>query len=195
MKRKRHVVVDTAGLPLGVLITAANVSDQAGARELLKEVCLRFGWLRHIWADAGYLGQKLLAAVQQLIPNRGLRIQIVKRSDLHRHSFEILPHQLVLERPFAWLSFSPPLPKTTKSRPITVGLSSSSPLLESCSNVSLANFWTVSKEITNAAWRTSLCVLSSPLICSSGCSASSNIPSSRYPRKAGAGTCLCQLIF
>ena len=73
MGRKRHVVVDTAGLLLGVLITAANVSDQAGARELLKEVCLRFGWLRHIWADAGYLGQKLLAAVQQLIPNRGLR--------------------------------------------------------------------------------------------------------------------------
>ena len=55
MGRKRHVVVDTAGLLLGVLITAANVSDQAGARELLKEVWLRFGWLRHIWADAGYL--------------------------------------------------------------------------------------------------------------------------------------------
>jgi len=103
--------VDTAGLLLGVLITAANVSDQAGARELLKEVCLRFGWLRHIWADAGYLGQKLLAAVQQLIPNRGLRIQIVKRSDLHRHSFEILPRRWVVERTFAWLSFSRRLAK------------------------------------------------------------------------------------
>jgi len=111
MGRKRHVVVDTAGLLLGVLITAANVSDQAGARKLLKEVCLRFGWLRHIWADAGYLGQKLLAAVQQLIPNRGLRIQIVKRSDLHRHSFEILPRRWVVERTFAWLSFSRRLAK------------------------------------------------------------------------------------
>ena len=64
-----------------------------------------------IWADAGYLGQKLLAAVQQLIPNRGLRIQIVKRSDLHRHSFEILPRRWVVERTFAWLSFSRRLAK------------------------------------------------------------------------------------
>jgi transposase len=52
-----------------------------------------------------------LAAVQQLIPNRGLRIQIVKRSDLHRHSFEILPRRWVVERTLAWLSFSRRLAK------------------------------------------------------------------------------------
>jgi transposase len=61
--------------------------------------------------DAAYLGQKLLAAAQQLIPNRGLRIQVVKRSDLHRHSFKILSRRWVLERTFAWLSFSRRLTK------------------------------------------------------------------------------------
>src|SRR6476659_10445410 len=97
-----------------------------------KEVCLRFGWLRHIWADAGYLGQKLLAAAQQLIPNRGLRIQVVKRSDLHRHSFKILSRRWVLERAFAWLSFSRRLTKDYEVNTDHSRRSSSSPSLESC---------------------------------------------------------------
>jgi len=106
MGRKRHVVVDTSGLVLGVLITAANLSDQAGARILLKKVALRFGWVRHVWADAGYLGQKLLDSIHQLLPARGFRIQVVKRNELHRHSFKVLPRRWVVERIFAWLSFS-----------------------------------------------------------------------------------------
>ena len=45
--RKRHLVVDTLGPLLGVLVTAANVSNPAGAAMLLPEVIGRFGWLRH----------------------------------------------------------------------------------------------------------------------------------------------------
>ncbi|MBE7157773.1 MAG: transposase [Rhodospirillales bacterium] len=50
--RKRHLVVDTLGLILGVLVTPANVSDPAGSAQLLPEVVGRFGWLRHFWATA-----------------------------------------------------------------------------------------------------------------------------------------------
>lgn len=49
--RKRHLVVNTLGLLLGVLVTPANVSDPAGAAQLLPAVVGRFGWLRHFWAD------------------------------------------------------------------------------------------------------------------------------------------------
>jgi hypothetical protein len=73
-----------------------------------------------------------------------LRIQVVKRSDLHRHSFKSCPAGGFLNAPSLGFPSLAALPRTTKSIPITAGRSSSSPSLESCSNVSPATFWTVS---------------------------------------------------
>lgn len=76
--RKRHLVVDTLGLILGVLVTAANISDSAGARQLLPKVLERFGWLRLIWADATYQGAALVEFVRRLFPRRGFGLEIVR---------------------------------------------------------------------------------------------------------------------
>ena len=55
--RKRHLLVDTLGLLLWVCVTPADVSERAGARTLLGPALRWFGWLRCIWADAGYAGE------------------------------------------------------------------------------------------------------------------------------------------
>lgn len=58
--RKLHVLVDTLGLVLMVLVTAANISDQRGAKILLwkaRRQGASLGRLVRIWADAGYQGK------------------------------------------------------------------------------------------------------------------------------------------
>src|SRR5215213_4511788 len=52
--RKRHIVTDTLGLMLFVLVHGADVQDRDGAPALLKAIRHRFPWLRHIFADGGY---------------------------------------------------------------------------------------------------------------------------------------------
>ena len=61
--RKRHIVTDTLGLMLFVLVHGADVQDRDGAPALLKAILHRFPWLRHIFADGGYAGEKLRAAL------------------------------------------------------------------------------------------------------------------------------------
>src|SRR3982751_5332205 len=76
--RKRHIVTDTLGLMLFVLVHGADVQDRDGAPALLKAIRHRFPWLRHIFADGGYAGDKLRAALQ----GQGVwSIEIIKRSD------------------------------------------------------------------------------------------------------------------
>jgi transposase len=63
----------------------------------------RFGWLRCIFVDGGYAGA-LGVWVRQLLPRRGLRLKIVKRSEADKHRFAILPKRWIVERTFGWLS-------------------------------------------------------------------------------------------
>ncbi len=70
-------MVDTLGLILGVLVTPANVSDPAGAAQLLPEVICRFGRVRHFWADQTYRGMNVVGQLRECFPRRGLRVQIV----------------------------------------------------------------------------------------------------------------------
>ena len=96
--RKRHLLVDTLGLVLSVVVHSAALQDRDGAKLLLPAL-LRFGWVRKVFADGGYAGQ-LLQWVSNLIPGRGLQLEIIKRTDA---GFKILPKRWVVERTFAWL--------------------------------------------------------------------------------------------
>jgi putative transposase len=101
--RKRHLLVDTLGLILQVVVHSAAVQDRDGAKLVLPVLLERFGWLRCIFVDGGYAGA-LGVWVRQLLPRRGLRLQIVKRSEADKHRFAILPKRWIVERTFGWLS-------------------------------------------------------------------------------------------
>ena len=99
--RKRHLVVDSLGLIVAVLVTAASVQDRDGAKRLL--VLLQHGWirLRTIWADGSYAG-KLIPWLWLLRARHRIRLQIVRRSDA-KQGFQILPKRWIVERTFGWL--------------------------------------------------------------------------------------------
>ena len=98
--RKRHLLVDTLGLILGVVVHSAGIQDRDGAKPLL-EKALWSGWLRVIWADGAYAGT-LQNWFKQLRVGRSARIEIV--SKLAEKGFQLLPKRWVIERTFAWLS-------------------------------------------------------------------------------------------
>ena len=98
--RKRHILTDTIGLPVGMIVHPADVQDRDGAPALLEKVRSGFPWLRHVFADGGYAGDKLKEAIAGL---GDWTIEIVKRSDAAR-GFVLLPRRWVVERTFAWLN-------------------------------------------------------------------------------------------
>jgi putative transposase len=97
--RKRHIITDTLGLLIFVLVHGADIQDRDAAPDLFKAVRFRCPWLRHIFADGGYAGQKLKDAIRG---HGSWTIEIVKRSDTAK-GFVVLPGRWVVERAFAWL--------------------------------------------------------------------------------------------
>ena len=98
--RKRHILTDTIGLPVGMIVHPADIQDRDGAPSLLARVRNSFPWLRHVFADGGYAGEKLQDALENL---GDWTIEIVKRSDIAK-GFVLLPRRWVVERTFAWLN-------------------------------------------------------------------------------------------
>ncbi len=96
--RKRHIVVDTMGLLLVVVVTAASMQDRDGAIRLLAAVRERFSTITLVWADGGYAGRLLDWARSVL----ALTVQVVKRTD-DTSGFKVLPRRWVVERTFGWL--------------------------------------------------------------------------------------------
>ncbi|MFF8996383.1 IS5 family transposase, partial [Streptomyces sp. NPDC014983] len=96
--RKRHVVVDTLGLLLGVMVTAADVGDRTAAQVLLAQVAAAHHRLALVWADGGYTG----SLVERCLAAFALVLAIVKRSDDMR-GFVVLPKRWIVERLFAHL--------------------------------------------------------------------------------------------
>jgi len=98
--RKRHILTDTDGNLVHAVIHSADIQDRDGAPLVLAEIIHRFPWLRHVFADGGYAGNKLLQA-----PCKAgkWRVEVIKRSDA-ADFFEVLPRRLFVERTFAWLS-------------------------------------------------------------------------------------------
>ena len=101
--RKRHLLVDTMGLILLVLVHPADVQDRDGARLLLAMLAGRRGFsrLQLIWADAGYAGQQLIEWMFQKFGSGRLRIEIVRRMEEHR--FSVVKRRWIVERTFGWL--------------------------------------------------------------------------------------------
>lgn len=96
--RKRHMVTDTQGLPLAVLVHAANIQDSHGAVPLLASLRAAFPKLRHIFADRVYRGDKLRNAAAEF---GRWTIEIVTRSE-RIGTFKPEPKRWVIERTFAW---------------------------------------------------------------------------------------------
>jgi putative transposase len=97
--RKRHLLVDTLGLLLVVVVHAAGIQDRDGARLVLEQAKSRFPTLQLIWADGGYAGQ-LIAWVQETC---GWILQTILRP-VGLQGFVVLPRRWVVERTFAWLT-------------------------------------------------------------------------------------------
>jgi putative transposase len=98
--RKRHLVVDTLGLVLTVLVHSAGIQDAAGAKLVLSRLAQlkeRFPRLQLIWADGAYA-----SVVEWTCALAGWVLQIVKRPDAAK-GFVPLPRRWVVERTIAWL--------------------------------------------------------------------------------------------
>jgi len=95
--RKRHILVDTLGLLLTVLVTAADVSDADGGVQLLARLAERAPRLELIWGDSKYGGRFRDAAKTQ----RGWRVETVTRP-AEAVGFQVLPRRWVVERTFGW---------------------------------------------------------------------------------------------
>jgi transposase len=98
--RKRHIITDTCGFLIGLLVHTADIQDRDGAVPLLASIRKSHPWLRHVFADGGYAGQKLKGALKLI---GQWKIEIVKRSDQAK-GFHVLPRRWVVERTFAWLN-------------------------------------------------------------------------------------------
>jgi putative transposase len=96
--RKRHIVTDTEGLLLTLLVQTGNVQDNHGAVPLLRSIGRMFPKLRHIFADRVYRGPKLLDALSDL---GRWTIEIVTRPQ-SVGTFKPEPRRWVVERTFAW---------------------------------------------------------------------------------------------
>ena len=97
--RKRHIVVDTLGNLLKVVVHAANIQDYHGAKIVLTQVIALVRTLKHLWADGIYKNGGLIEWASQAL---ALVLEIVPRLT-DQKGFHVLPRRWVVERTFAWL--------------------------------------------------------------------------------------------
>ncbi len=97
--RKRHLLVDTLGLPLSIYVTSADVQDRVGAQCLLAGLKPLLPRLKKIWADGAYTGEKLAGWCEE---QGGWELEIVER-EREAKGFEVLPKRWIVERTFSWL--------------------------------------------------------------------------------------------
>ena len=99
--KKRHVLVDTQGLMLHAIVTAADIQDCDGRAWLLGTLFGLYPFLLKLYADGGYQGPEFRASVNAVLSK--LDFEIVKRSD-RANGFVVLPKRWVVERGLAWLN-------------------------------------------------------------------------------------------
>ena len=116
MGRKRHIVVDTIGMLLAIVVHPADIQDRDGARLVMDNLKGRVPRLRLIWADAGYAGQ----LVDWIQASAGYVLQVVRRPR-GSHQFAVLPRRWVVERTLAWTGRCRRLSKDYEALPENVG--------------------------------------------------------------------------
>lgn len=95
---KRHIAVDTNGLPHAITITTANVTDRNGAIEMVTKWADNLDHVLKTLVDGGYTGEKFAAEIKAVID---AEVEVVKRNELH--TFAVIPKRWVVERSFSWL--------------------------------------------------------------------------------------------
>jgi transposase len=95
---KRHIAVDTQGLPHAMWVTTAEVTDRAGALAMFDRSKSSLSKVINVLADGGYTGAPFADGVKQRL---GASVEIAKRNELH--TFAVMPKRWVVERSFAWL--------------------------------------------------------------------------------------------
>ena len=96
--RKRHIVCDTIGLLLVVMVSAASVQDRDAGRGILKRLHRALASVRHIFADGGYQGQLIATA-----KSAWNIVVVVVKKPVDQLGFAVLPRRWVVERTFSWL--------------------------------------------------------------------------------------------
>jgi putative transposase len=110
--RRRHVVVDTMGCLLGVLVLGANVTERDAAWLLLSFIACTYPLLKKLWADQGYTGD-LKAALRA---EYGIDLEVVANPP-KQHGFVVVPRRWVVERFFGWLNHYRRLSKDYENDP------------------------------------------------------------------------------
>lgn len=95
---KRHIAVDTQGLPHAIGITTADVNDRKGALLMFALHADTLSNVSGVLVDGGYTGKEFERQVWQIL---GANVQVAKRRELH--TFAVIPKRWVVERSFAWL--------------------------------------------------------------------------------------------
>ena len=95
---KRHIAVDTQGLPHAIHITTANVTDRDGAIEMIDDAQKNLDNVENVLVDGGYTGENFSLKISEII---GATVEVAKRGELHK--FVVIPKRWVVERSFAWL--------------------------------------------------------------------------------------------
>lgn len=96
--RKRHIVTDTLGLLVVVLVTTAGLQDRDGGRRVLAKTKMKMPSIALVFADGGYAGKLLAFAACYM----RIAVEIVRRPAGQR-TFEVLPRRWVIERTLSWL--------------------------------------------------------------------------------------------
>ena len=95
---KRHIAVDTQGLPHAIAVTTADVTDRNGAFEAMDRCRANLTRVESVLVDGGYTGQPFADGVRERLQ---ATVQVAQRNELH--TFAVLPQRWVVERSFAWL--------------------------------------------------------------------------------------------
>lgn len=98
---KRHIGVDTQGLPHAISITTANVGDREGAEMMLSNKKEDLSAVKNVLVDGGYTGERFSEKVKSIL---GATVEVAKRSELHQ--FVVIPKRWVVERSFGWIEKS-----------------------------------------------------------------------------------------
>jgi putative transposase len=96
--RKRHIIVDTMGLLLAVVVHSADIQDRDGAKLVMENLRYKYFSILKIFADGGYAGQ-LIDYVKETF---NWVLEIVKRNESGK--FKVLPKRWIVERTISWLN-------------------------------------------------------------------------------------------